>query len=127
MINTVCSGATLGCTMGVGTRRLNVVLNGVMDDKRKALATILDCVPHLNIPPFAGCRSPGNPSSRPPGQKPCHPAFPAPWTTLLPTLFVARAPALLSSSVVSCALGGQVFVIDPACFVVALPFPGLLG
>ena len=123
MITTVCGGATLGCTMAVGVSQLVTLRSGVSDDKMQAMATILDFVPQVNIPPFGGCRSPANPNPGAPGMKPCVPVFLAPWSAFMPTLLVADAPVLLSCALLTCGLGGQVFILDPASPVVAMPMP----
>ena len=101
----VCSGAPVICSCGTGPSVLLIKPNGLWLDPGRAAATILDCVPVANIPPFPGCTAPGNPVPSL-GVKPCLPAFAGAWTSITPTHVLNGVPLLDDSAILPCALGG---------------------
>lgn len=87
-----------------------------------ALATIMDNIPMVNIPPFGMCSSMANPTVAAATAAalgaltpmPCIPVFPAPWAPGSPTVLIGGKPALNNSCKLMCAYGGTVSVTNPA-------------
>ena len=117
----VCGGAAITCTFGMAPSVLNVlpaarVMSGM------ALATIMDNIPMVNIPPFGMCSSMANPTVAAATAAalgvltpmPCIPVFPAPWAPGSPTVLIGGKPALNNSCKLMCAYGGTVSVTNPA-------------
>lgn len=117
----VCGGAAITCTFGMAPSVLNVLpAAGVMSNM--ALATIMDNIPMVNIPPFGMCQSMANPTVAAATAAalgvltpmPCIPVFPAPWTPGSPTVLIGGKPALNNSCKLMCAYGGTISVTNPA-------------
>ncbi len=116
------------CSLGVAPAPLNVlpvhrVLTGA------PVATIMDHVPLLNIPPFGMCGAPSNPTVIAatiaalgvPTPMPCVPATVVPWLPGSPTVLIGGIPALNSSSKLMCLWGGVIQINLPGQFTVSVP------
>lgn len=110
-MNPVCGGATLACTCGSLQTKLNVLLNGI-GYSQGAAATIFDCLPIINIPPFGTCIAPGNPQLLMP-IKMCIPAFVPIWLNQVPSILLQGLPVLDDSATLICLWGGLVSIQDP--------------
>ena len=117
----VCGGAAITCTFGMAPSVLNV-LPAARVMSNMALATIMDNIPMVNIPPFGMCSSMANPTVAAATAAalgaltpmPCIPVFPAPWAPGSPTVLIGGKPALNNSCKLMCAYGGAVSVTNPA-------------
>jgi hypothetical protein len=117
----VCGGAAITCTFGMAPSVLNV-LPAARVMSSMALATIMDNIPMVNIPPFGMCSSMANPTVAAATAAalgaltpmPCIPVFPAPWTPGSPTVLIGGKPALNNSCKLMCAYGGTVSITNPA-------------
>lgn len=96
MADYVVSGAKLGCTMGTVQASLNVIPKGVFMDG-KAVATMADCAPYVNIGCFGKC------NVVPAAPKPCTPG--GVWMNTSRDLKINEIPALTSDSCMICPLG----------------------
>ena len=96
MSDYVVSGAKLSCTMGTTPATLNVIPKGVFMDN-KAVATMTDSIPYVNIGCFGKC------NVVPSAPKPCTPA--GVWMNTSTKLKINEIPALTSDSCILCPLG----------------------
>lgn len=116
----VCMGALMQCSMGMAPSSLIPTPKTVMTSNMVA-ANIMDNVPMANIPPFAMCRSPANPTVAAATAAamgvltpmPCVPMTPAPWAPGSPTVLVCNLPALNDSSKLMCIWGGVISINMP--------------
>lgn len=116
----VCGGAALTCTFGAAPGVLNV-LPAARVMSSMALATIMDNIPMVNIPPFGMCSSMANPTVAAATAAamgaltpmPCIPVFPAPWAPGSPTVLIGGKPALNNSCKLNCAYGGVISITNP--------------
>lgn len=117
----VTEGALMCCSFGTAPRPLVVTSNqGIMIDGRLA-ATVDDCAPFANLPPFAGCLSPANPlfgsfgaaaAGGPPAVPPCTPIATGPWSPPSLISTIHGTPALQFSAVWTCGYAGVVQFVD---------------
>ena len=122
----VCMGANLQCSFGAAPSTLIVNSQTTVLVASKPAATIMDCKPMGNIPPFGMCSCPANPATvKPPpvmfAPAPCVPVITAPWTPGSPTVLLGGSPALNNSSKLMCAWGGVISVINPGQFQTNVP------
>lgn len=109
----VCDGAKMICSRGTGESRLSVTPNGFGRTSQSSLATIEDCVPLLNIPPFRSCLAPANPQpASPGGQKPCTPRFHGPWSDEVDFVKLHEKSLLEQRATLACDYGGTVRLLD---------------
>ena len=113
----VINGATINCSFGAAPSTLVVLpINRVMV-QNMPVATIMDYVPIVNIPPFAICNAPTNPAviaAKVVGAPaPCVPIIPAPWVPGSPTVLVGNMPALNNSSKCMCTWAGVISIVQP--------------
>ncbi|GGC13557.1 DUF4280 domain-containing protein [Pseudoduganella buxea] len=117
----VCAGATLQCSFGVAPSALAVLpANGTMTSGAPA-ATIADCAPIVNVPPFAMCTSMSNPTVIAltaaalgvPTPAPCIPVPAGTWMPGAPALLIGGVPALTADSKLMCAWGGAIQILMP--------------
>jgi hypothetical protein len=116
----VVMGAQMVCTGGTGPSNLVVLPEGVPVMGPTFAATIMDCKPIVNIPPFFMCQSPRNPAvvaAKVP--VPCVPVT-TPWVPGAPLVLINGNPALTSSSKCNCAWG-EISVVTPGQTKVMLP------
>ncbi len=125
----VCNGALLLCSFGVAPSSLIVLPTHMVFTTGLPLATIMDNVPIVNIPPFSMCNSLANPAVASATSAacgvltpmPCVPTIPAPWVVGSPTVLIGKLPALNMSSIVMCAYGGVISITLPGQFKVLVP------
>ncbi|NUO51812.1 MAG: DUF4280 domain-containing protein [Polyangiaceae bacterium] len=111
----VLSGAVLKCSMGSAPGTLTVLPSGFEDDE-KAIATILDHKPNVNIAPFGMCQSMANPqvaSATAAAQgvltpQPCVPMTTTPWSPGATVVTINEIPALTDSSKCNCMWAGLI-------------------
>jgi len=124
----VCMGAMMQCSFGAAPSSLVVlpvhkVLTGA------PAANIMDNKPIVNIPPFAMCSSPANPTVIAATAAalgvltpmPCVPATTAPWVPGAPTVLLNGMPALDSNSKLMCMWGGVIQISVPGQTTVMVP------
>jgi len=124
----VCMGAMMQCSFGAAPSSLVVlpvhkVLTGA------PAANIMDNKPIVNIPPFAMCSSPANPTVIAATAAalgvltpmPCVPATTAPWAPGAPTVLLDGMPALDSNSKLMCMWGGVIQISVPGQTTVMVP------
>jgi Domain of unknown function (DUF4280) len=125
----VVSGAMMTCSFGAAPSALNVLpVNRTMVGGPPA-ANIMDFAPVLNIPPFAMCSSPANPTVAAATAAalgvltpmPCVPMTVAPWIVGAPTVLIGNMPALNDSSKCMCAWGGVISFSMPGQFQTQIP------
>ena len=118
----VVNGAMIMCTMGIGPSTLSVVPHGKpVNAGSQPVATIMDNVPIVNIPPFPMCNSIANPivaaaTAAKLGvftPAACLPVIPAPWTPGSPKAVVNGNHALTADSTCMCAYGGSISITQP--------------
>lgn len=118
----VVSGAMLMCTMGIGPSALNVIPEGTpVTAGGMPMATIMNNIPIVNIPPFPMCNSIANPivaaaTAAKLGvftPAACLPLIPAPWTPGNPTVLVNGQPIINETSMCICAYGGEISIMEP--------------
>ncbi|RZU29766.1 DUF4280 domain-containing protein [Edaphobacter modestus] len=128
MAQLVCMGALLQCSFGAAPAPLSVLpVNGVLTNT--PAATVADSVPMINIPSFAMCSSPTNPTVIAATAAalgvltpmPCVPATPAPWLPGAPTVLIGNMPALDDQSKLMCTWGGVIQINSPGQATVAVP------
>lgn len=114
------AGCAVQCTFGAAPAVLNVLpISGVM--ATTPAASILDCMPFVNIPTFGVCTSVSNPTVAAATAAalgvltpmPCVPMTFVPWTPGVPTTTVGKLPALDTNSRCMCIWGGVVSVVSP--------------
>ena len=119
MPNHVCMGATLQCTMSMGTPgKLVVAIPHMTLTSNMLAANIMDHLPFVNITPFPICQAPGNPlvmaataaALGTPTPAACLPMTMSPWAPGSPTVMLDNQPALNLSSKTPCSCGGVVSI-----------------
>ncbi len=127
MSQAVAMGAMLQCSFGVAPSTLAVLpTNRVMTGT--PTATIMDCSPMMNIPPFGMCSSPANPTVAAATAAamgvltpmPCIPVT-TPWVPGAPTVLIGSMPALDSSSKCMCSWGGVIQISYPGQVTTEVP------
>jgi hypothetical protein len=112
-------GASLQCSFGAAPSSLVVLpANRVAIDGVPA-ATIADCAPIVNVPPFGMCRSMANPmviaataaAMGVPTPMPCVPVPVGMWVVGSPTVVVGNVPALNMDSKLMCSWGGVIQIL----------------
>lgn len=124
----VCMGAMMQCSFGAAPSSL-VVLPIHRALTGTPAANILDGKPMMNVPPFAMCSSPANPTVIAATAAalgvltpmPCVPLTPAPWVPGAPTVLLDGMPALDSNSKLMCAWGGVIQISMPGQTTVMVP------
>jgi len=118
----VCSGAKISCSFGSGPKSLMVLpINQTLTATVKPIATIIDIIPILNIPPFGTCISVANPmviaaTAAALGvltPQPCIPVPVMPWSPASTKVKIRSNPAVIDSSKTMCAWAGQISIVDP--------------
>jgi len=121
----VVMGAQMMCEFGAAPMPLAVIPEGAMVTATTPAATIMECEPIVNIPPFGICNSPSNPAAvaaKAAGATvPCTPVT-TPWLPGAPTVQINGMPALTSDSRCSCALGLPecISIIEPGQVIVTV-------
>lgn len=116
----VCGGASIACSLGMAPSVLNV-LPAARVMSMMALASIMDQIPIVNIPPFGMCSSLANPMVAAATAAafgvltpmPCVPAPAGVWAPGSPTVLIGGKPALNNSSKLMCMWGGIIQITNP--------------
>lgn len=120
MAQNVVLGAPLQCSFGMSPSTLSpLATSGVMAEGKPA-ATIMDCIPMVNIKPFGMCSSLANPTVAAATSAalgvltpmPCIPVT-TPWKPGAATTKVGGKPALTSGSICNCQWGGVIQITFP--------------
>ena len=118
-------GAQMMCEFGASPMPLAVIPEGAIVNATATAATIMECEPFVNIPPFGICNSPSNPAAvaakAAGATAPCTPVT-TPWVPGAPTVLINGMPALTSESRCSCALGVPecISIVEPGQFSVTI-------
>jgi Domain of unknown function (DUF4280) len=107
----VVMNAQLQCTCGSAPSQLIVTSQMQIKIDNQLAATVMDSLPIANITPFGTCTvltaaALGVPT-------PCVPAAVGPWTPGSLTVKVGNLSALLSTDMVTCAIGGMITITNP--------------
>lgn len=105
-ISTVAEGATLECTLGTTTSKLQLPKSHDVLLKGKKQADISDSVGNVNIMPFGTCTRQSPPV-------PCTPTTCMKWVLFRPSHSIKNEPVLLDCCIIPCVLGGIIRIIDP--------------
>lgn len=114
----VVSGAMIQCSFGMAPASLMVLPTNCVMAGGMPAANIMDYIPMVNILPFGMCQSPANPTviaatAAAMGvltPMPCIPVTAAPWVPGVPTVMLAKMPALNNSCKCMCSWGGVISV-----------------
>ena len=126
----VVAGAILQCSFGVAPSALVVIPKGIpVAAGGIPVATIMDFAPIANIPPFAMCITPTNPTVAAATATalgvltpmPCLPIVAAPWAPGSPTVMVNNLPALNNMSKCLCTWGGVISITSPGQLTTSVP------
>ncbi len=117
----VVAGAQLMCSFGLAPSALVVLPVGRVLAGGPPAASIADCAPMVNIPPFGMCSSLANPTVAAATAAalgvltpmPCVPVPAGTWTPMAPRCLIGGKPALVQGSVLTCAFGGVIQVLNP--------------
>jgi len=105
-------GATLKCTMGNKSCSLKVSSNRKYKIKNKKVATIVDCIPGVNLFPLPATFGICKPySAVPPPGNLCTPVPIGPWKMPYATKDIKGLRPLLGGSFLTCGRGGGVISI----------------
>lgn len=113
------------CEFGAAPMPLAVIPEGAMVTATTTAATITECEPFTNIPPFGICNSPTNPAAvaakAAGATAPCTPVT-VPWIPGAPTVLINGVPALTSESRCTCTLGMPecISIVQPGQFIVSI-------
>ena len=116
----VVTGAMMLCPFGTAPANLSVTSQSVVLAEGKAVATIQDSAPNVNIPGFGMCSSLANPqvasaTAAALGVLTPQPCVPAVADTWLPAQTVCLAdgkPCLTSDAAAICSYGGTLSIVD---------------
>ncbi len=117
----VVDGAQLSCSFGTSPSNLTVLPTSPATGGGKAVASIMDNKPFLNVKPFGQCSSVANPmviaaTAAALGvltPQPCIPNTVAPWIPGNPKVTLAQIPAVDKSCTLMCLWAGVIQVSDP--------------
>lgn len=115
------STAQLLCSFGMAPSTLNVLPVRRVLVEGRAVATVEDMVPMVNIPPFGMCTSLSNPEVASATAAalgaltpmPCVPVPAGPWEPPSAATLVGGVPAVGEGAVCNCAWGGVISVAFP--------------
>ena len=110
MAQLVSMTAQLTCAAGSAPSNLIVVDPTVLAEGNLA-ANIMDNIPMTNILPFGTCNILTSAAAGVP--TPCVPATAAPWSPGSPTVMLRGQPALNSTSMCNCTIGGAITITNP--------------
>lgn len=113
-------GALLQCSFGLAPATLSPLPTSRVTIEGRPAASIKDCAPIVNIPPFGMCSSLANPTVAAATSAalgvltpmPCVPAT-TPWKPGAARTTVGGMPALTAGSTCNCAWGGVITLINP--------------
>lgn len=108
----VVMGATLQCSCGTAPAKLIVTSQLQAKIDHQPAATIMDCAPATNIPPFGTCSILTAAASGTP--TPCVPAPAGPWKPgSKSNVKVGNQLALMATDKLACTVAGLITVADP--------------
>lgn len=113
-------GATMQCSFGVAPATLSPLPTSRVLIEGRPAATITDCAPMVNVPPFGMCTTLSNPTVAAATSAalgvltpmPCVPVT-TPWKPGAPRTLLGGRPALVSGSTCNCAWGGVIQLLVP--------------
>jgi uncharacterized Zn-binding protein involved in type VI secretion len=116
----VVATASMMCSFGAAPATLNVIPSSRVMVEGKPAATITDCAPMVNVPPFGMCTSLANPTVAAATAAalgvltpmPCVPVT-TPWAPGAPRTLIGGRPALTAGSSCTCAWGGMIQLTFP--------------
>ena len=117
----ITATAQLMCSFGAAPSVLNVIPSSRVMVEGKPAASIMDFAPMTNIPPFAMCMSPSNPTVAAATTAalgvltpmPCVPVT-TPWEPGAAKTLVGKLPALTFGSTCQCSWGGVIQITTPS-------------
>ncbi len=112
MPKVVCQGAMCSCPLGSAPSTLSVTGQQIAKIGGMLIATIQDCAPGMNLPPFGTCQiltasAMGVPT----------PCAMAPVGTWMPGSIVQKInniPVLTDASKLTCGIGGVISIVNPS-------------
>ena len=107
----VVQEAMMMCAAGTAPMALQVLTNETVRINGFAIATIMDCVPMANIPPFGTCNILTAAAAGVPC--PCIPAPVGPWTPGSVVETINGLPVLTMPATLQCGIGGAITIIEP--------------
>lgn len=107
----VVEGAIIKCAVGTAPMALVVTSQELLMVGGKLVATIADCVPVDNIPPFATCDTLTAAAEGVP--TPCVPAPAGPWAPGSVQQTINGLPVLTMTCKLECSIGGIIEINDP--------------
>ena len=111
----VCNGALCQCTFGAAPTPFCCLPVSMVSESKLPAGTIFDCVPGMNIVPFGTCQLKVAACIPVPV---CTFAPAGTWIPTRPTILISKKPALVSDSMLMCAMGGMIKPILPGQFMV---------
>ncbi|MCR5431663.1 MAG: DUF4280 domain-containing protein [Lachnospiraceae bacterium] len=117
----VKAGATLTCPFAIGTSTLITSAQASSVTSGAPVATINDCSPITNIPPFPACTSQSNPAVAAataaafgvPTPAPCMPVIAGTWTAEKTNVSLGGSVCLTAGCQLSCGYGGVIQIASP--------------
>jgi hypothetical protein len=112
----VTQGAMMMCSFGVAPSVFTPIpAGGIVQAGGTIAGTVMDHIPMANIPPFAMCTSPSNPTviAALGSPMPCVPVTPAPWVPGAVAVKINNLAALTSDCKCNCAWGGIISISFP--------------
>ena len=112
------TGSLAKCSFGMAPMPLTFLPTSMTIACGMPVGACTDCIPFLNVPPFALCTSLCNPTTAAltaaalgvltPG--PCIPVPVGMWIPTAPTTMVMTGPVITNSSMLPCAYGGMISI-----------------
>jgi hypothetical protein len=112
MPKVVCQGAMCSCPMGSAPSTLSVTSQQIAKIGGMLVATIQDCAPGANLPPFGTCQiltasAMGVPT-------PCAMAPAGMWVPGSIVQKINNVPVLTDASKLMCGIGGVISIVNPS-------------
>ena len=99
------------CTGCPAPSVLTVTSQPTVFNTEQLCATIMDCIPMVNLKPFGPCAFTPEPPS--PSGGPCIPKPAGTWTPGATTTTYDNMPALRQTDTLQCAMGGTIMILNP--------------
>ena len=117
----VCTGAQCMCSFGTTPSVVNATSQPDKLAEGKPMATINDCQPNTNIPPFGMCSSMANPAVASATAaamgvltpQPCTMVPAGTWIPTQTTVLAGGSPCLTNDCTMMCAFAGQIKITNP--------------
>lgn len=107
----VVKGAQLKCAVGTAPAALKVSSQDIVTIEGKAVATIQDCMPKSNVPPFGTCQT--LTAAAMGVAQPCNMIPAGPWTPGSTIRTVLNLPVLTKNCKLMCGVGGVITITNP--------------